>query len=107
MSEYLPKPYIDFKESFPEVAEAYQALGKTCHEKGGSLDAKVRHLVKLGVATAVQSEGAVKSHTRQALAAGASPEEIRHAILLVLTTSGFPRMVAALSWASEVLGSEG
>jgi alkylhydroperoxidase/carboxymuconolactone decarboxylase family protein YurZ len=33
--------------------------------------------------------------------AGVSPEEIRHAILLTLTTIGFPRAMAALSWVQD------
>ena len=37
------------------------------------------------------------------VAAGVSAEEIRHAILLTLTTIGFPRAMAALSWAEDVL----
>jgi len=99
----LPRPYLRFNEAHPEIARAYQALGQACHEHGGPLDAPTRHLIKLGIATAVQSEGAVKSHARQALEAGATAEQIRHAVLLALTTTGFPRTVAALEWAAEVL----
>ena len=35
--------------------------------------------------------------------AGASADEVRHAVLMALTTTGFPRTVAALEWAAEVL----
>jgi alkylhydroperoxidase/carboxymuconolactone decarboxylase family protein YurZ len=43
------------------------------------------------------------SSTRKALEAGASPEEIAHAVLLAMTTTGFPNMIAALQWVDEVL----
>jgi alkylhydroperoxidase/carboxymuconolactone decarboxylase family protein YurZ len=43
------------------------------------------------------------SSTRKALASGATPDEIIHAVLLSLTTAGFPNMIAALGWADEVL----
>jgi alkylhydroperoxidase/carboxymuconolactone decarboxylase family protein YurZ len=102
---YLPKPYTDFTETYPEITEAYQALAAACHERGGPLDGKARHLIKLGIATALQSEGAVKSHTRQSLENGASEQEIRHAVILALTTCGFPGTVAALGWVSEVLAA--
>ena len=48
------------------------------------------------------------SNTRKAMAAGASVEEVRHAVLLAMTTTGFPNTIAALSWVEEVLsGAEG
>lgn len=104
MSEYLPKPYTRFNESYPHIAEAYQALASACHE-GGPLDGKTRHLVKLGIATARQLEGAVKSHARQALDAGATDRELGHAVMMALTTCGFPTTVAALGWVDEVLSA--
>ena len=42
-------------------------------------------------------------NTRKALESGASKEEIAHAVLLALTTTGFPNMIAALQWVDEVL----
>jgi len=46
------------------------------------------------------------SSVRKALASGATSEEIRHAVLLSLTTTGFPNMIAALNWVDEVLEHE-
>ncbi|MDQ3621785.1 MAG: carboxymuconolactone decarboxylase family protein [Verrucomicrobiota bacterium] len=43
------------------------------------------------------------SHTRRALEAGASPEEIRHTVLLSITSIGFPNTMAAMSWIDDVL----
>ena len=43
------------------------------------------------------------SSTRKAREAGATEEEIAHAVLLSLTTTGFPNMIAALQWVESVL----
>jgi alkylhydroperoxidase/carboxymuconolactone decarboxylase family protein YurZ len=43
------------------------------------------------------------SSTRKALESGATKEEIGHAALLSLTTTGFPNMIAALQWVDSVL----
>jgi 4-carboxymuconolactone decarboxylase len=99
---YLPKTYEDFIKKFPKVFEDYQRLGKSCREEG-PLDEKYQNLVKLGIAMGANSRGAVMSSARKALAAGASSDEILHAVLLSLTTTGFPNMIAAMGWANEVL----
>jgi 4-carboxymuconolactone decarboxylase len=100
--KYLPEVYKDFKKEYPDVSRAYDAMADSCH-KQGPLDKKTRQLVKLGVAIGLASEGAVRSHARQALEGGASPEEVRHAVLLALTTAGFPTMIAAMKWVDEVI----
>lgn len=99
---YLPKPYENFSDKFPEVLKQYQQLGKSCRETG-PLEYKYQDLVKLGIAIGANSRGAVMSAVRKALASGATPDEIIHAVLLSLTTTGFPNMIAALGWVNEVL----
>jgi AhpD family alkylhydroperoxidase len=102
---YLPEVYKGFKKHFPKIAESYDKLAVSCNE-GGPLDEKAREMVKLGIAIGLGSEGAVKSHTRRALKAGAKAAEIRHAVLLTLTTAGFPTTIAAMKWADEVLDKQ-
>ncbi len=102
---YLPKPYQSFQKAFPKVSETYSEFAKACHEEG-PLNERSRRLVKLGVAVGLCSEGAVKSHARRALAIGLTPDEVRHAVLLGMTTVGFPRTIAALEWIREVLPSK-
>ena len=99
---YLPKVYESFSERFPEVFKDYKQLGVACRD-AGPLDEKTQDLVKLGIAIGVNSKGGVMSHTRKALAAGASPDEIMHTVLLGLTTSGFPNIIAAMGWVDAVL----
>ena len=100
---YLPKTYEDFKKKFPAIFEDYRQLGKACR-KEGPLSEKNQDLVKLGIAIGANSRGAVMSSIRKALASGATREEIIHVVLLSLTTTGFPNMIAAMGWADEVLG---
>ncbi len=102
MSDYQSKPYVAFTKFHPQVAEAYQKLGQACHN-AGPLDEKTRHLIKLGISTALRSEGGVKTHTRRSLDAGASEDEVRHTVILSVTTAGFPGMVAAMGWLNEVV----
>lgn len=102
---YLPEIYEKFSQSFPDIAEKYKELGVACRT-GGPLEEKVQDLVKLGIAIGLGSQGAVRSHARKARAAGATRDEILHAVLLSLTTTGFPAMIAALGWVEEVLGKE-
>ena len=102
---YLPKTYEDFSDKFSEIMKDYQQLGKGCRE-AGPLEHKYQDLIKLGIAIGANSRGAVMSSVRKALASGSTPEEITHAVLLSLTTTGFPNMIAALSWVNEVLDQE-
>lgn len=103
MSEYLPEIYRQFSERFPAVKHAFDILGVAEHS-AGPLSARERRLIKLGIAVGASSDGAVRSHTRKLLGIGASNEEILHAIVLALTTVGFPATIAALGWAEEVIG---
>jgi 4-carboxymuconolactone decarboxylase len=99
---YLPKVYEKFSGKFPKVLKDYKQLGQTCRE-AGPLDQKCQDLIKLGIAIGANSRGAFMSSTRKALESGASKEEIAHAVLLSLTTTGFPNMIAALQWVDAVL----
>ena len=98
----LPARYIQFQKSYPDVLRAYEMLG-TVTADAGPLDPKTRALVKLALAIGGQMEGAVHSHTRRALQAGCTVEEIRHAVVLATTTLGFPTMMKCLSWVDDVL----
>ena len=106
MSGYLPEVYRDFQKQYPDIARAYDALADKCHEQG-PLDLKTRRLIKLGVAVGINSEGAVRSHARRALEEGLSKDEVRHTVLMTLTTVGFPTMIAAMKWVEEVIAKKG
>jgi alkylhydroperoxidase/carboxymuconolactone decarboxylase family protein YurZ len=100
-----PRPYQEFKRRYPAVVEAYEKLGKTCHWQG-PLEPKTRELVKLGIALGAGLEGATRAHVRLGLKAGASPDEIRHAALLGITTLGFPATMRAMSWVDDEIDGD-
>ncbi len=98
----IPKRYLKFKKDYSDVATAYESMGDAVH-KAGPLDEKTRALIKLAVSTGARLEGAVHSHVRKAVKAGASKEEMRQVALLALPTIGFPSMMAALSWIDDIV----
>lgn len=98
----VPQRYLKFQKQYPAVFKAYKDLGQAVSE-AGPLDVKTRELVRLAIVIGAKHEGAVHSHARRALEAGCSPEEIRHAVLLAVTSIGFPNMMAAMSWVDDVL----
>jgi len=98
----IPKRYLKFMEDYPAIGKAYEDLGAAVHA-AGPLNDKTRALVKLAISTGARLEGAVHSHTRKALKAGATKEEMFHVALLSLPTIGLPSMMAALSWIDETV----
>lgn len=100
------RQYKDFVAAYPEVGSAHDAFG-TALTHAGPLDGRMVQLVKLGIAIGTQHEGAVHAHTRRALAAGWSPDELRHAAVLAATTIGWPRMIAAFMWVEDELKKGG
>lgn len=106
MKTELPEHPAGFARRHPEVWAAFEKLANRCH-RGGPLDAKTRRLVKLGIALGAGTEGGVHAQVRNAVAEGITPAELRHAVLLALTTVGFPGTMAALAWVEDVLRRKG
>ncbi len=97
----IPGWYSENRRRYPEVLAAYEKLGAACRQ-AGPIEAKQAALVKLGIAVGARLEGAVHSHVRRSLEAGATADECRHVVLLATTTIGFPAMMAAMSWVEDV-----
>ena len=97
----IPGFYTSFLERFPDVGAAYTALGEAC-KAAGPLDGRTAELVKLGISIGAGMSGATRSHVRKALEAGASEDEIVHAVLMATTTVGFPNLMRGLAWVEEV-----
>ncbi|EGJ51395.1 carboxymuconolactone decarboxylase family protein [Desulfocurvibacter africanus] len=99
--EQLPKNFQRIKDRYGKViALLDQARDEAL--KAGPLDEKTGHLVQLTACAAIRSEGGVHSHARRAMAAGATLDEIRHAVLLTIPTIGFPNVAAVLSWLEDM-----
>ena len=97
----MPKNYQSIVKQYPRYMAALDAVGEAA-AGAGPLPEKTRHLVQLGAAAAIRSEGAVHSHARRALAAGATRAELQHAVIAATSTIGFPNVMAALSWINDV-----
>ena len=98
----LPGHARHVADTKPALWEAYEKLGQACAE-AGPISGPALHQVKLALAIGAGLEGAVHSHVRRALASGCEPDAIRHVAYLAVTTLGFPRAVAALTWIEDVL----
>ena len=82
--------------------DAVERLGEVT-KSSGPLSLRDAELIQLAASIAIRSEGATHSHTRRALEQGASTEEIRHTVLLLANTIGFPAIMAGMSWVNDVL----
>jgi AhpD family alkylhydroperoxidase len=102
MKETLPQHFQKLVEKYPNVWDAHQKLDEACAE-AGPLDRKTRELIKVAVSGAANQETALERHAVMAVQAGAKEEEIYQAVLLLITTIGFPRASAALKWAQRAL----
>ncbi len=98
----LPSVYTSIRKRYEELANAVEHLGKTARGLG-PVDEKTSHLIQLAAAAAIRSEGAVHSHTRRALEAGATKDEVYHTLILLTSTIGFPAVSAAISWVDDVV----
>ena len=101
--EKLPRNYQLMQEQHPEFIQAVSGLGKAVRSEG-PLEAKTIELIQMAAAAALRLEGAVHSHARRAMKAGASPEEVRHALISITSTAGFPAVASAMSWVRDVTG---
>jgi alkylhydroperoxidase/carboxymuconolactone decarboxylase family protein YurZ len=101
----IPKPAEAFGKEYQEVWRAFVEMGDRCHE-AGPLDEKTRRLVKLALAIGAGLEGGTHSAVRNALAAGLTPEEVKHVAVLGITTLGFPSSMRALTWIGDCLSPE-
>ncbi|MBW8039441.1 MAG: carboxymuconolactone decarboxylase family protein [Planctomycetes bacterium] len=104
MEEKLPEHFTKFVKKYPKVWEAHQKLTEACAESG-PLDRKTRELIKVAISGAANMETAVQRHVVMAVQEGATEEEVYQAILLLITTIGFPRASASLKWAQCALST--
>ncbi len=99
-SSKLPGTFKQFVARFPELGDAHESVAQAA-EAAGPLDKKMCMLVKVGICVGAGLESALKANIRKAMQAGATEAEIEQAIVQAMNTVGFPRTVAAWSWAKQ------
>jgi AhpD family alkylhydroperoxidase len=75
-----------------EVMKAYGGLHKAVMVDG-ALDKKTKELIALGIGIGRMCEGCILSHTRGALKAGATKEQVAEAVAVAVLLSGGPGTV--------------
>jgi AhpD family alkylhydroperoxidase len=94
-----------FLKEFPEPGKAYLELFKSVMAQT-ALDAKTKQLILIGVMTAQNYPQGVKAHIPQALAAGATREEIMEAVLTPLPVSGINGVLECLPVVLELTAQD-
>lgn len=102
MSHQVSSHYLKLKERHAELIDAVEALSSAARSSG-PLDEKTVQLIQLGAAAAIGSKGSVRSHALRAIEAGATPDEVRHAVIILTSTIGFPTVAAALDRLDDVI----
>ena len=97
-------PFEVFSKTFPTVVEAYRDMKKT-YGTAGPLDDKTQQLIQIAVMVAIGSESGTRDHVGLALDAGATPDEVRQAVLMVLGPAGMSATSAGFTWTNEVLSA--
>ncbi len=101
MSKVPVKQYLKQQQRHPQLFEILEQLGEKT-KQAGPLDSRQAQLIQLAAAAAIRSEGAVHSHARRALEAGATEDELYHTLLLLISTIGLPAVMASVSWLDDL-----
>lgn len=101
MTKSMPGAAGNLVEQYPNIWQAYSALGRAAADCG-PLSERERRLVKLALAIGVGSEGAVHSHTRRAKSEGIEDAAITQVAMLAIGPLGLPRAVAAKTWIEDI-----
>jgi 4-carboxymuconolactone decarboxylase len=100
--EDLHEIFIKFKKDFPKVYSDHEALGREIHENSGPLTERTRWLIKIAISGASRHTLALETHISRAREAGVTDDEIKHALLLLIQTTGFPTFMEAYSVFNKV-----
>lgn len=89
--------FTDFKEEFPLIDSKYEELGRVIHEESGPLKERERWLMKVAISGAAGHLRSLEVHIKKAKEAGVTEDEIKHTLLLLIPTVGFPAFMEAYS----------
>ena len=81
-------------QSQPAIMKGFSALHSASAEPG-ALDGKTKELIALAISVAARCDGCIAFHTHDAMAAGASREEITEALGVAILMGGGPAVMYA------------
>ena len=84
--------FTKFKEDFPRVHSVHEALAKKFIKILAHSQYKIRWLIKIAISGASHHPIALETHIMKAKEAGVADDEIKHALLLLIQTTGFPAL---------------
>lgn len=97
--------FSKFKVDYPNVYAGHEDLGIQIHQKSGPLPEKTRWLLKIAISGASRHYSALETHIVKGKAAGLTDDEIKHALLLLLQTTGFPTFMEAYAIFKKMEGA--
>ena len=101
----LHEIFHKFKEDFPQVYASHKELGIEIHDKSGPLPEKMRWLLKIAISGASRHLSALETHIAKGKEAGVTDDEIKHTLLLLLQTTGFPTLMEAYAVFKKMEGT--
>ena len=83
---------VQLSRAHPDAMKAFRELGKATYGKG-ALDRKAKELIALAISIAMRCEGCIAFHSKSAIDAGASRDEVAETIGVAIQMGGGPSMV--------------
>lgn len=92
-------------ENAPQIAKEFFALTEVITEYGNDngINSKIKELLLVGMFTAADGYRGIETHTKRAIQAGATKEELIATILYAIPVVGISKVNMALQKALEVL----
>ena len=97
--------FSKFKDDYPNVYAGHEDLGIEIHQKSGPLPEKTRWLLKIAISGASRHHSALETHIAKGKDAGLTEAEIKHSLLLLLQTTGFPTFMEAYTIFKKMEGT--
>ncbi len=88
----------------PDVFSAFENTEKRVFAPG-SLDAKTKHLIAIGICACIRCRHCAARHVSEALKAGATREELVEAATVAVALGGSPALTYAATAFREILDS--
>ena len=96
--------FSKFKADFPDVYTGHEKLGIEIHERSGPLPEKTRWLLKIAISGASRHLSALETHIAKGKEAGVTDDEIKHTLLLLMQTTGFPTFMESYAIFKKMSG---